>query len=89
MNELRLHLAEDRRKMESPDDVALALVHKNEINSDPHKWAALEILQFEHYRVVRLDIGAIHTDGTKERAIVSRHYSINDGEVVITIQVHP
>lgn len=90
MNGLRLHLAEDRRKsMVTPADIALALIHKDEINRDPHKWAALEISQFEHYRIVRLDIGSIHSDGTKERPVVSRHYQVVKGEVVITIQVHP
>ena len=87
MNELRLHLAEDRRKVSEPD-IALALQHRDEINSNPRQWASLEINQFENYRNVLLHIGNIHTNGQKESASVTRSYSIWDGEVVINVQVH-
>lgn len=94
MNELRLHLADQLNKeaKESPNrmspDVALALQHFHEINSDPKRWASLDMSQFENHRVVRLNIGMIHSDGSKESHIVSRNYTVVDGKVVISIQVH-
>ena len=88
MNELRLHMENETKIIVTEPDIALALAHKDEINSTSNKWASLDIKQFEHYRIVKLDIGTIHTDGTKERAIVSRYYQMLEGRVVVSVQVH-
>jgi hypothetical protein len=78
---MRLHLAEPEKKV-TPPDIALALQHKDEINAGGRRWAALSISQFNLTRNVTLEIGAILSDGTKERAICARsYYLLSDNTV--------
>jgi hypothetical protein len=89
---MRLHLATEESKIVMPADVALALRHHQEINSqdDRFYWATLEMEQFEHHRVVKMLIGTRHTDGTLEREIVTRDYYINPvGFAMYKVTVHP
>lgn len=74
----------------TPPDIALALEHHRMINADPRQWAALDIRQFEHSRMVILDIGTIHTDGSKEQAIEHRSYDLDTNSAARYVtHVHP
>lgn len=73
---LRLTLAEPVKR-ENPPDIDLALKHHREINAEGRCWAALEIIQFTHERVVRLTIGTIHSNGMKEIPFATRCYFID------------
>jgi hypothetical protein len=65
-----------------PADIALALKDHDRINASKDRWASLEILQFEHMRVVRLTIGDIHIGGQKQCYNVKREYRVDDNGVV-------
>lgn len=92
MSELRLHLdsimnIEPVKKENSPE-IALALQHHREINATHNEWATLEITQFEHHRVVKLDVGTVHPNGMHEVAMFTRYYLIVNGRANFTTSVH-
>ena len=85
---MRLHLAEEPRK-ESPEDIKQALHDWRRLNSSPRTWATFEALQFANERVVRVNTGTIHTDGTKEIAIATFTYMLKkDGSVSVVKSTH-
>ncbi len=56
-------------------DIAVALEYWREINNDPRKWASLDMIQFTHERIVRMDWGYRMVDGGfKQVAIASRYF---------------
>jgi hypothetical protein len=87
--ELRLKFAEDE-PIVTPPDIQMALNAWREINADPRRWAKLDMLQFEHERVVNVIWGVIHTNGFKECAIQTIQYRLQpDGTVHDVKYTHP
>lgn len=83
---MRLHLAEDEWTVNAPY-IAEAINDCNKMNTD-RQWARLEILPFKNETICRLEYGAIHSNGQRERAIGTWNYSMRDGTVVVVRSVH-
>lgn len=84
MSDFRLHLAEliDEPIKTQAADIQEALDDWRAINSSPRHWASLEMAQFDSIRIINLNVGAIHSDGTKEQAQVTISYSIDQNNKV-------
>lgn len=89
MSELRLVL-EPPEPIKTPPDIQAALDLWAAINKKPNIWATFEAIQFEHERVVRVELGIIHSDGTKERAYQTITYNLRkDGLIDCVKHTHP
>lgn len=90
---MRLHLAEEPRKV-NPPDIQEALndwraINSPDLHGDKRRWATFEALQFEHERVVTVRWGHILSGNFKERAIQTISYSLRkDGTIAVTRHTH-
>lgn len=73
--------------IKSSPDVQMALDEFNKINSTKFWWAALDI-QFIPFRYIRLKTGVILSDGQREQAIATYDFSIREGLVIRSVNVH-
>ena len=70
-------------------DIQEALNDWRTINSDQRRWARFDALQSRNERVVHVEWGVVHSDGSKECAIQTICYSLRkDGTVAVTKHTH-
>lgn len=88
MSKLRLKYAEPK-PIVMQSDIRAALNDWRSINSDNHKWATFHARQFLNTRIVRVEWGVIHSNGYREIAIQTLHYTLmKDGRVAVTRTTH-
>ena len=67
------------------NELELAQAHM-EVLEKQNYWTML-IMEPDH--TIKVEYGAVHTNGERERAIATRHYYMVDGRVAFWTAIHP